>query len=213
MAAPDARGVSTRRQLLDAGREIVRKRGFQALTVRGVAAASGANLGSFVYHFRTRDAFIAALLEDWYAPLMDSLEHVVEGRGTALERLRRAILQLVDFGAEHEMFVGRVLMAAANGDLAARRFARSLAGRHPRLLVSLVAAAGSAGEIVAEHPLQLLCFLMSSVGLPRLLASAWHGPPLFDRELAATLGQIARDRDRIVQRLDWAIAGIRIRGT
>ncbi|MBS0374231.1 MAG: TetR/AcrR family transcriptional regulator [Proteobacteria bacterium] len=199
--------------MLDAGREIVRRRGFQGLTVRAVAASAGANLGTFVYHFRTRDAFIAALLEDWYAPLMDRLETVVESRGTALDRLRRAILQLVDFGAEHEMFVGRVLMAAANGDRAARRFARSLAGRHPRLLVSLVSAAGSAGEIVAEHPLQLLCFLMSSVGLPRLLASAWQGPPLFDRKLAIMLGQIARDRDRIVQRLDWAIAGVQIRGT
>ncbi len=199
---------STREQLLLAGREIVLKRGFQDLTVREVAASAGANLGSFVYHFGTREAFMRALLEDWYAPLMSRVSIVADSGGTAIDRLRCAILQLVDFGAEHDAFMGRLLMAAAAGERAARDFARSLAGRHPRLLLRLVEEAQRAGSLVEEHPLQVLCFLMASVGLPRLLASAWHGPPLFDRTLSATLSQIARDRSRIVQRLDWAIRGL-----
>ncbi|MBS0393043.1 MAG: TetR/AcrR family transcriptional regulator [Proteobacteria bacterium] len=199
---------STREQLLVAGREIVLKRGFQDLTVREVAASAGANLGSFVYHFGTRDAFMRALLEDWYAPLMSRVSVVADSSGTAIDRLRRAILQLVDFGAEQDVFMGRLLMAAATGERAARDFVRSLAGRHPRLLLRLVEEAQRAGALVEEHPLQVLCFLMASVGLPRLLASAWHGPPLFDRTLSATLSQIARDRGRIAQRLDWAIRGL-----
>jgi len=92
-------------------------------------------------------------------------------------------------------------------------FARSLAGRHPRLLVTLIMQAQEDGALVNEHPLQLLCFLMASVGLPRLLSSAWQGPPLFDKTVSATLSQIARDRDRIVQRLDWAIRGLTPEGS
>jgi AcrR family transcriptional regulator len=203
---------STRDQLLAAGREIVLKRGFQHLTVREVAATAAANLGSFVYHFGTRDAFIRALIEEWYAPLLTRVTEVADSGGTPLDRLRRAILQLVDFGAEQDVFMGRLLMAAAAGETAARDFARTLAGRHPRLLMALVGEAQADGALVREHPLQVLCFLMASVGLPRLLSSAWQGPPLFDKTVSAALSQIARDRDRIVQRLDWAIRGLTPQG-
>ena len=204
---------STRDQLLAAGREIVLKRGFQDLTVREVASGAGANLGSFVYHFGTRDAFIRTLIEDWYAPLLSRVTVVADSAGTPIDRLRRAILQLVDFGAEQDAFMGRLLMAAAGGEKAAREFARSLAGRHPRLLVSLITQAQADGALVEEHPLQVLCFLMASVGMPRLLSSAWHGPPLFGKTVSAALSQIARDRDRIVQRLDWAIRGLTPQGS
>jgi len=212
MASSALSRPSTREQLLMAGREIVLKRGVQDLTVREVASAAGANLGSFVYHFGTRDAFIRTLIEEWYAPLLSRVSVVADSGGLPLDRLRRAILQLVDFGAEQDAFMGRLLMAAAGGEKAALEFARSLAGRHPRLLVALIAQAQADGALVAEDPLQVLCFLMASVGLPRLLSSAWQGPPLFDRPVAAALSQVARDRDRIVQRLDWAIRGLTPQG-
>lgn len=178
------------------------------MTVRKVAAVAGANLGSFVYHFGTRDTFVGALIEEWYAPLLSRVSDAADSAGTALERLRRAILQLVDFGAEHDVFIGRLLMAAAGGEKAARDFARSLAGRHPRLLVALIGEAQAEGALVDEDPLQVLCFLTASVGLPRLLSSAWQGPSLFDKTVSAALREIARDRNRIVQRLDWAIRGL-----
>jgi len=208
MAADAVPRPSTRDQLLAAGREIVLKNGFQDLTVREVAAGAGANLGSFVYHFGTRDAFIRTLIEEWYAPLLSRVTVVADSAGTPIDRLRRAILQLVDFGAEQDAFMGRLLMAAAAGEKAAVEFARSVTGRHPRLLVTLITQAQVDGALVDEHPLQLLCFLMASVGLPRLLSSAWQGPSLFDKAVSATLSKIARDRDRIVQRLDWAIRGL-----
>jgi hypothetical protein len=48
--------------------------GCASLTVRAVATQAQANLGSFVYHFGTRDAFVAELIERLYAPLMAGLE-------------------------------------------------------------------------------------------------------------------------------------------
>lgn len=200
--------ASTRELLLSAGREIVVTRGFRAMTVRNLSALAGVNLGSFVYHFGSRDAFVAELIEVWYGPLFTRVSAVAGGGGRAIERLRTAVLQLVDFGIEQDVFLGRLVMAAASEEPAARDFLRSMTRRHPRLMVRLVRRAQREGSLVAGHPLQLLCFLMASVGLPRLMASAWQGPPLFEGAVSRSLGRIARDREHIVQRLDWALRGL-----
>ncbi len=215
MSAMNAKAHSrptTREQLLAAGRHIILTRGFAALTTREVAAAAGANLGSFVYHFGTRGAFIEALLEEWYAPLYARIRRAAGSEGSALERLRNAVLELIEFSEGEDVFLGRVLLAAANGEGTARVFLRSLTRRHPRLLLEAIQAAQQEGSLVREDPLQLLCFLMASVGLPRLLAGAWQGAPLFGKPLSAALGRIARERSRIEQRLDWGIRGLTPRG-
>ncbi len=204
--------TSTRDQLLAAGRKIVLTGGFQDLTVRAVATSADANLGSFVYHFGTRDAFVRTMIEEWYAPLLVRVRDVAAGTGRPLDRLRQTILQLVDFGGRHDVFISRILLAAAAGEPAARRFLASLAGRHPKVLVRLIRDAQQDGALVDENPLQVACFLMASVGLPRIIAAAWQGPPLFGKTLSATLGRIARDPDRVLQRLDWAIQGLTPRG-
>lgn len=66
----------TRQKLLDTGLAIATDKGLRGLTVRELAAAAGVNLGSFVYHFGNRDAFIDELVELWYAPLFDELKAV-----------------------------------------------------------------------------------------------------------------------------------------
>jgi AcrR family transcriptional regulator len=198
----------TRERLLAAGHALVLRHGMQRLTVREVAAAAGANLGSFVYHFGTRERFCESLIEEWYAPLLQSVATVAGSEGSGLERLRRAILRLVDFGIEHHLFFGRVLAAAAAREPAACAFLGSLAGRHPRLLLRFIGAAQSEGQISEAPPLQVLCFLMAAIGLPLVLAWAWQGPPLFGKRLSAALGRVARERDCVIQRLDWAMRGL-----
>ena len=200
--------LPARESLLAAGRAIVVADGFSALTVRRTAAAASANLGTFVYHFKTRDAFVTELIEAWYAPVFSRVTLAVDGRDRPLDRLRRAVLQLIDFGVEQDIFLGRLLMAATAGEVPARRFLGSIAARHPRLLIKLIRAAQADGTLVREHPLQILMFIAASVGLPRLLATAWQGPPLFGKAFSASLSRVARDRDRIVQRLDWALQGL-----
>jgi hypothetical protein len=92
-----------------------------------------------------------------------------------------------------------------------QQFVKSLAGRHARVVLPLVIAAQAEGLLVEEDPMQVMCFLMASVPQPRFVASAWQGPSLFGKELSSALSCIARDRNRIVQRLDWAIRGLTLR--
>jgi TetR/AcrR family transcriptional repressor of nem operon len=210
-AAPVTR-LKTRAAMLYAGREIVLRAGFGALTVREVTTAADANVGSFVYHFGSRDAFVRELIEQWYAPLFDRVRTVAGRAGSGIDLLRSAIQQLLEFGGQEAQFLGRLAMGAANGEAAAREFLSTLAGRHPRVLLALVRAAQAEGSLVDEDPLQVLMFLMASVGLPRLIAAAWDGPPVFNKSLSASLGRIACDPERILQRLEWAISGLTPRG-
>lgn len=208
MPASTLNSVTTRDRLLASGHRAVVKHGLRSLTVRKVAAGAHANLGSFVYHFGTRDAFVEELIERWYAPFLAQVNKAAAEDGRPMGRLRNAIFQLVDFSVENDVFMGRILMAAADNDKPARDFVKSLAGRHPRILLQLVAAAQADGALVDDDPMQVLCFLLASVALPRLVAAAWQGPSLFGKQLSSALSHIARDRDRMAQRLDWAMRGV-----
>src|SRR5580658_4405594 len=101
--------ATTRDRLLASGHRAVIKHGLRGLTVREVAAGANANLGSFVYHFGTRDAFVEELIERWYGPLLARINEAVAEDGRPLGRLRSAILQLVDFSVDNDVFMGRIL--------------------------------------------------------------------------------------------------------
>jgi len=208
MPASTLNTVTTRDRLLASGRRVVIKHGIRSLTVREVAAGANANVGSFVYHVGTRDAYLEELIERWYAHLHAGVKKVAAEDGRPTGRLRSAILQLVDFSVENDVFMGRILMAAADNDKPACAFMKSLAGRHPRVMLQLVAAAQADGALVDDDPMQVLCFLLASVALPRLVVAAWQGPSLFGKQLSSALSHIARDRDRMAQRLDWAMRGV-----
>ncbi len=201
--APD-----TRERLLRAGLALASTRGLNALTVRAVAAEAGANLGSFVYHFGTRDAFVEALVERWYAPLMADLQGLARAPSDALSHLREALLRLVDWVIANREFVGHLVLAASAGEGAARRFLSTMDRRHPVLLLQLIGQAQASGHLRPEPPLHVMLFLMSTLALPvpvlHLLSQQAFAP-------AAMLGQLqayATDRALVAERLGWALRGL-----
>src|SRR5260370_450724 len=85
---------------------------------------------------------------------------------------------------------------------------RAVVKRGLRSLTVREVAACADGALVDEDPMPVLCFLRASVALPRLVTAVWQGPSLFGRQLSSALSHIARDRDRMAQRLDWALRGV-----
>lgn len=206
-ARPGTR-TDSRSRLLRAGRELVRRDGLRALSVRGVAARAGVNLGSFVHHFGTREAFVTELIESWYGPFYVRLRAAADAQGPALERLRRLVLQLVDFVAVHRRFVAGVLMDAAAGEKPARDFVRSIAERHPQVLLRAIGEAQQAGALRREDPVNTLLFLFGSLVLPLLFVTGLDRAGILPRELGPLLRARALDRSAIAARLDWALRGL-----
>ena len=132
------RPAPTRERLLRSGLVLARKSGLRRLTVRAVAAHAGANLGSFVYHFGSRDAFNAELMERWYAPLWAQLQGVDDGVAAPIERFRRLVLCLFEWVAANRAFVGHLVLDVAAGEPAALAFMRTLVERHPSLIVKAI---------------------------------------------------------------------------
>jgi AcrR family transcriptional regulator len=199
---------AARERLLQAGLEIARRQGIKALTVRAVATRAGANLGSFVYHFGTRDAFVDELVERWYAPMFEGLRVEAGRDDDALATLRRVLLQLAAWAVENRAFLAQLLLDAGAGEGGAQRFLRSLDARHPALLLQLIARAQQAGQLRRDEAAHQMLFMMTTLALPALLFQ-WVerlGTPA--PALAGTLAGYATEPARLEARLDWALRGL-----
>ncbi len=200
--------AATRERLLRSGLQLARRGGLRALTVRGVAARAHVNLGSFVYHFGSRDAFVAELIERWYSPLLAQLEVTAHAATAPRERLRRLVLQVADWVVANREFLSQLVMDASAGERAAQRFLRSLGARHPRLVLHAIRDAQRARELRAEDPLHVLLFVVSALGVPVLLAHGLGRRGLLPPEFARALRSFALERAQIERRLEWLLRGL-----
>ena len=207
---PAERAASkTRARILACGRRIVARSGLRGLTVRGVAAQAKVNLGTFVYHFGTRDEFVAELMESWYAPIYAQLLTVSEDeQSPPLQRIRRFLMQLAAFMAENRGFVRNTLIDAAGEEQAAVRFIKSLLARHPLLLFQLIREAQQAGDLPDGDPVKVGIYLFGATLFP----SIWMGVLLPDSLLSGDAPPFVRASlfapAEIEQRFAWALRGL-----
>lgn len=209
MARPPRSAASdTRERLLRAGMRLARQRGLKAVTVRAVAAAAEANLGTFVYHFGSRDAFVGELIERWYAPLFRRLQLGADDAPDALSALRHTVLQLVDWLIRNRRFVARLAQDAAAGEPAVQRFLGGLDARHPALLHALVLRAQQQGGLRRDDPWHQLLFVMSTLALPVLMFELATGASTGAAPLLRQLAAYTTDPVQAARRLDWALRGL-----
>ncbi len=205
-------GDATRAALLEHGLRIAKEKGLRGVGVRGVARAAGVNAGSFVYHFGGRDEFLTELVQGWYEPFAEKLEALAaEPGGTTYARLEKVLIAQARLIASESALIAHLVMDAAAGEPAARSFLLEVPARHPKLIIGLIQRAQRDGELIAGHPAHLGQFLIGSVWYPMLVVDGL----LRDRDwIPAGLDELialVRDPDAAVERLGWALAGLRAR--
>jgi AcrR family transcriptional regulator len=172
MIAADRPAASskTRARILACGRRIVARTGVRGLTVRGVAAQAKVNLGTFVYHFGTREGFVTELMESWYAPIYAQLlDTSANEEAPPLVRIRQFLLRLAAALADNRRFVRNVFIDAASEQEASIEFVKSMLARHPLLLFGLIREAQAAGELRAGDPMKIGMFLFGATLFPSML--------------------------------------------
>jgi AcrR family transcriptional regulator len=196
------------RALLAAGRALLPRRGCGGLSVREVAEAANVNLGMFHYHFKSRDAFLRALLQSLYEEMFSALVYHADMRLGPREGLRAAMRFLGRFLRDNRPVLARVMSDALCGEPIAVEFLQKNFPRHLGLMRGMVEL-GQREGVFAPLPMpQVVGFCAGSLAMPIIFGGAVADlgalGPAGSRGLeAALLSDAAID-----QRIDLAIDAI-----
>jgi AcrR family transcriptional regulator len=107
MATKTARkSEATRALILDSALRVFRERGFQAATMREIAAAAGVAVGAAYYYFDSKDALVMAFYEQSQAEMAPALDSILASSRTFESRLRGIIGQKFEYFAPNRALVG-----------------------------------------------------------------------------------------------------------
>jgi len=196
------------RALLAAGRELFPDRGCAALSVREVAEAAGVNLGMFHYHFKSRDAFLRALMQQAYEEMFARLTLEVSVHRAASDSLRQAVRAIARWVRDNRRFLARVLADALGGQKCARDFLRDNLPRHFVVLQAIIAQGQAQGRIVDLPVPQVIGMCAGSVAMPILFGGALIDGGELPAPMAKTLAKSLLSDVAIDQRIDLALAAI-----
>jgi AcrR family transcriptional regulator len=197
------------RALLTAGRKLFPARGCAALSVREVAEAAGVNLGMFHYHFKTREAFLRAVMQQMYEEMFSRL--TFEGaRGSDPEGNLRAALGVIGrFVTANRPFIARLIADAISKDPVALEFARANMPRHLGVVHALIREAQKARILKPVSPTQALGFIAGSIAMPILFGGAVADSGALGPDATAELRETLLSDEAIDQRIDLALAALR----
>jgi AcrR family transcriptional regulator len=196
------------RALLAAGRSLFPDRGCAALSVREVADAAGVNLGMFHYHFKSRDAFLRALMQQAYEEMFARLTLEVSVHRAASDSLRQAVRAIARWVRDNRRFLARVLADALGGQKCARDFLRDNLPRHFVVLQAIIAQGQAQGRIVDLPVPQVIGMCAGSVAMPILFGGALIDGGELPAPMAKTLANSLLSDAAIDQRIDLALAAI-----
>jgi len=196
------------RALLAAGRALLPAHGCARLSIRQVAEAAGVNIGMFHYHFRTREAFLRAVMQQAYEEMFSTLTLGVSRERITTENLRIALRVLGRFVRDNRELITRILADALAGESIAREFVRDNLPRHFGILSSLIVAGQEQGELRRVAPTQALAFCAGALAMPVLIGGALAQAEAVPKTFAAELSQLLLTDEALDERIDLALAAL-----
>ena len=196
------------RALVAAGRELLPVHGCSGLTIRQVSEAAGVNIGMFHYHFRTREAFLRAVMQGAYEEMFSRLTLGIEKEASATANLRAALRVLGRFVQGNRALIARILADALGGEAIAREFLKDNFPRHLGVLLMLVAAGQRAGELRAMAATQAIAFCAGALVLPILVGGSIAESGALDAAFAEGLKADMLTERALDERIDLALAAL-----
>jgi TetR/AcrR family transcriptional repressor of nem operon len=98
---------AVRQQLIAAGRDIIFRRGFNGCGVQDITAAAGVPKGSFYNYFKTKDAFVVEVIEDYWLWIHETFEPILRNaRIRPLNRVAKYFCAMSDEKGEWHFALG-----------------------------------------------------------------------------------------------------------
>ena len=93
------RRLERRQQIMRGARQGLRRKSYATLTVDDICAEAGLSKGAFYVHFESKQALLAALIDD-DAEALETLMVELEASRPASDRIRRFLRVLLERGAD-----------------------------------------------------------------------------------------------------------------
>lgn len=155
--------TDSRQLILETAARLFRRDGYTATTLRAIASDCDMKAGSIYYHFASKDAIVAEVLDIGVQRVFDAVKHAVDalppdtGLAATLRRAIEAHLQALllahDFTSANIRILGQV-------PLPVREAHRALRRRYERYWVTLLTGLRQRGEIRAGSDLNRTVFFL-----------------------------------------------------
>jgi AcrR family transcriptional regulator len=143
--------------------------GVEAVAIEPIAAELGATKGSFYWHFKNRDALIAATLEEWERRLTDTVIERLERSADPAERLRH--LMAVSFEISPMDRAAELALLACNDDDVVRRVVRRVVDRRVRYIADQLEALGWHPVPALDRAVLLSCLYVGYLQMAQVTPS------------------------------------------
>jgi TetR/AcrR family transcriptional repressor of nem operon len=162
---------SLRDEILRAGLPVLFRSGYHAASVRDICAAAGAPHGSFTNHFRSKEAFAAEVLDQYFDYLKRLVNEALNDETlTARQRLKR-YLDIITDRLERDRWrigclIGDFSLQVTSHSKLLRKRLDSIFREWRTMFASCIAAAQSAGEVDSQF---------DADDLAEFLLASWEG--------------------------------------
>jgi AcrR family transcriptional regulator len=156
----------TDQRLVDTALEMVKHTALSQLKLREVAKKAGVNLGMFHYHFKTKDQFTRAVLQDTYEKFFGKFSMETAGSGPAIDRLRAALLTLGRFVGQNRMLLLGLLHDVLNKNQVVLNFVKANGPRHGLVILGLVRECQKEGSLKKMQLPAIMPLLMGACFFP-----------------------------------------------
>src|SRR2546423_4013561 len=178
---------SLRNDILGAGLRVMFRAGYRGASVRDICAAAGAPHGSFTNHFRSKEAFAAEVLDQYFNYLKGLASEALNERQLTPRRRLKRYLDIITDTLERDGF--KVGCLIGDLSLGAGSQSKLLRGRLDEIFrewrapfAACIAEAQSAGEIESRfHATELAEFFLASWQGAILRMKVERGPAALER--------------------------------
>ncbi|WP_226683085.1 TetR/AcrR family transcriptional regulator [Sutcliffiella horikoshii] len=92
----------TQSMVMNAARELFRKKGYQQVSMRQIATELGYSHGAIYYHFKNKAELFYAMIEKDFKELDQWLDNVMIKHLDNKEKLKQVLLEFIRFGLTHK---------------------------------------------------------------------------------------------------------------
>jgi AcrR family transcriptional regulator len=113
-ASLSSKGERTRDRILETALDLFREKGYEATTMRMIAAAAGVSLGNSYYYFPSKEHLVQGFYEGMHIGLVEATRDALAGERHLKARLRLVMRARLDVVAPYHAVSGTLFRTAAD---------------------------------------------------------------------------------------------------